>query len=81
MDPVLLAQEMVPSHAQTGLFDFFMTIPWYAWVAIVAIVSGVGGGLLTRLLEHRERMAMIRQGIHPDTIGVTEESKAPLPEI
>ena len=41
-------------------------LPWFAWIPIVAIVCGTIGGLMKTLIIHRERMAMIRNGIHPD---------------
>jgi hypothetical protein len=44
------------------------TLPWFAWIAIVAIVSGSVCGTLKTLIIHRERMAMIRHGIHPDSV-------------
>jgi len=44
------------------------TLPWFAWIAIVAIVSGAIGGILKTLIIHRERMAMIRHGLHPDSV-------------
>lgn len=42
------------------------TIPWFAWIPIVAIISGTIGGVVKSLTTHKERMAMIRMGIHPD---------------
>jgi hypothetical protein len=52
------------------LVESFSTIPWFAWIAIVAIVGGVVSGVITKLTKtlcvHRERMAMIRMGMHPD---------------
>jgi hypothetical protein len=45
------------------------TLPWFAWIAIVAIISGSICGTLKTLIIHRERMAMIRQGIHPDSVA------------
>jgi hypothetical protein len=42
-------------------------MPWFAWVAIVGIVSGCVTGLVSTVIRHRERMAMIQLGIHPDT--------------
>jgi hypothetical protein len=45
------------------------TLPWFAWIAIVAIVSGSVCGTLKTLIIHRERMAMIRQGMHPDSVA------------
>jgi hypothetical protein len=44
------------------------TLPWFAWIAIVAIVSGSVCGTLKTLIIHRERMAMIRHGMHPDSV-------------
>jgi hypothetical protein len=45
-------------------------MPWFAWIPISAIVLGVVSGTITTLVkqchQHRERMAMIRMGIHPD---------------
>jgi hypothetical protein len=52
---------------------FLMTIPWFAWIPIVAIVGGIASGTITKFLElrhrHTERMAMIRMGMHPDVPG------------
>jgi hypothetical protein len=42
------------------------TLPWFAWIAIVAIVSGTVSDFAKRSIRHRERMAMIRAGMHPD---------------
>jgi hypothetical protein len=44
------------------------TLPWFAWIAIVAIVGGSVCGTLKTLIIHRERMAMIRHGMHPDSV-------------
>jgi hypothetical protein len=45
-------------------------IPWFAWIPIIAIVGGIGSGTITTLVKlsqtHRERMEMIRRGMHPD---------------
>ncbi len=35
-------------------------------IPIVAIIMGVGGKMLSRFFEHRERMAKIEAGIDPD---------------
>jgi hypothetical protein len=35
-------------------------------VAMVGIVMGCGLGVVYALIRHRERMAMIERGIHPD---------------
>jgi hypothetical protein len=45
-------------------------IPWFAWIPIVAIVGGVVSHTVTTVAgmayRHRERMAMIQMGLHPD---------------
>jgi hypothetical protein len=41
-------------------------LPWFAWIPIVAIVCGSVGGIVKTAIIHRERMAMIRHGMHPD---------------
>jgi hypothetical protein len=47
-------------------------IPWFAWIPIVAIVGGVLSGTIQGIVRHtyrhRERMAMIRMGMHPDAL-------------
>ncbi len=35
-------------------------------VAIVAIIMGAISSIVKRVIRHRERMAMIEQGMHPD---------------
>jgi len=45
------------------------TIPWFAWIAIVAIVCGTIQCLAKTSMRHKERIAMIRMGMHPD-LGV-----------
>ena len=42
------------------------TIPWFAWIPIVAIICGTIGGVVKSVHCHAERMAMIRMGMHPD---------------
>ena len=49
-------------------------LPWFAWIAIVAIVCGTVDDLLKRSIKHRERMAMMRHGINPD--APTEKVRA-----
>ena len=55
--------------ASMAAFDqfwrFLSTIPWYAWIAIVAIVGGIIRQIVVMSHKHQERMAMIRQGIDP----------------
>ena len=47
----------------------FSSIPWFAWIAIVAIVCGTIQCLAKTSMRHKERIAMIRMGMHPD-LGV-----------
>ena len=50
----------------TGVVTIINALPWFAWIAIVAIVCGTIDGVVKRSIKHRERMAMIQHGIHPD---------------
>jgi hypothetical protein len=50
-------------------------MPWYGWVAIVAIVSGCITSMVNRHYQHAERMEMLRHGINPDQGG----GKPPVP--
>ncbi|GAC1464630.1 MAG: hypothetical protein NVSMB9_03480 [Isosphaeraceae bacterium] len=45
---------------------FLSGMPWFAWVAIVAIISSGLGALAKLRYRHLERIGMVRQGIHPD---------------
>jgi len=47
-------------------WTFMRSIPWWAWIPIVAILGGTMQGLVKMSHRHRERMEMIRQGIKPD---------------
>jgi hypothetical protein len=51
----------------TEVTSFLTVIPWYAWIAIVAIVCGSATDMLKRRYRHLERLEMIRQGMHPDS--------------
>jgi hypothetical protein len=46
--------------------SIFNTIPWFAWIPIVAIICGTISGVVCSVHKHTERMAMIRMGMHPD---------------
>ena len=48
------------------LITILNTIPWFAWIPIVAIICGTIGGVVKSVHTHNERMAMIRMGMHPD---------------
>jgi hypothetical protein len=58
----------------SGIVSILNSLPWFAWIAIVAVVCGTIDDLLKRSIKHRERMAMIQQGINPD--APTEKSRA-----
>jgi hypothetical protein len=51
----------------TSMVTILDSLPWYAWIPIVAIVCATIGGVFKASVTHRERMAMIKQGMHPDT--------------
>ena len=40
-------------------------LPWYAWIAIVAIIGTTVRSVVKMSHQHRERMEMIRQGLDP----------------
>ncbi len=48
-----------------SFWNFMSHIPWFAWIAIVAIIGGVIRQLVSMSHKHQERMEMIRQGIDP----------------
>jgi hypothetical protein len=49
------------------LFRWLSGMPWFGWVAIVAIISGSINGMVRMRYQHAERMELIRHGIHPDS--------------
>jgi hypothetical protein len=51
---------------EAALQQLVTTMPWYAWVAIVAILGGTVSGIVKLVINHRERMAMLNHGINPD---------------
>ncbi len=51
----------------TGVVSVLNALPWFAWIAIVAIISGTIDGIAKRTIKHRERMAMIQHGMYPDS--------------
>ena len=52
-------------------------IPWFGWIAIVAIICGSVSGIIISWQTHRERLEMIRQGMHPDDA----HAKRPISEL
>lgn len=59
----------------------FVGIPWVGWVAIVAIVGGVLNATIRAVCKHRERIALIQQGINPDAPYPDDRSKTALHEL
>jgi hypothetical protein len=49
------------------LWDILTGIPWYAWIALIAVGGGVINSMLRGMHRHDERMAMIKQGMDPDS--------------
>lgn len=49
------------------MLEIIEALPWYAWVAIVAVIGGSISSTIVRWMSHRERMEMIRHGMHPDS--------------
>lgn len=66
---VAIVGQQVVTESPGNLFQFLASIPWFAWVAIVAIISGTVSGYTAQIHRHRERMAMIQQGMNPDASG------------
>lgn len=47
------------------MYAILNAIPWFGWVAIVAIISGALTAMVRAGYKHQERMAMIRNGMDP----------------
>jgi hypothetical protein len=48
-----------------GFWHWASSIPWFAWVAIVAILAGCATSVATAIIKHREKMERIRFGDQP----------------
>ncbi|QEH38381.1 hypothetical protein OJF2_69820 [Aquisphaera giovannonii] len=59
----------------SGFTQFLIGIPWFAWIAIVAIICGSISGIIAQCQRHFERMEMIRQGMDPDNRGAARLEK------
>jgi hypothetical protein len=53
-------------NVMSGVVAILTAIPWFAWIPIVGMVCGTIDAAFKQSIRHRERMAMIRFGIHPD---------------
>lgn len=54
---------------------FFSVLPWYAWVAIVAILAAMFQRIVASMHQHEERMALIKQGKDPNVIRDDDEDE------
>lgn len=57
-----------------GIASIIGSIPWFGWIAIIAIVSSAISQCLRWHYQHVERMEMIRQGMNPDAIAGVEKA-------
>jgi hypothetical protein len=62
-DGALLAQ--VSGSGASTLQQIVAIFPWWAWVAILAIVSSAAIAITRMVIGHRERMEYLRQGMQP----------------
>ncbi len=51
--------------AMDSLWSALAGLPWYAWIAIIAIVGGTIRSIVAMNHKHQERIEMIRQGMDP----------------
>ena len=49
------------------------SLPWYAWVAIVAILAGAFQSVVKSIHRHEQKMAMIKQGMDPSTLDKDDD--------
>ncbi len=56
--------------SESRFLQILDSIPWYGWVAIVAIVFGSIQAMVKMNLRHKERMAMIQRGLDPNETTV-----------
>jgi hypothetical protein len=54
---------------QSSVVSILNALPWFAWIPIVSIVGGTVCSVASKIIAHRERMAMIQNGIHPDLVN------------
>ena len=50
------------------MLEILRSIPWFAWIAIVAIVSSALVAVIKMIHRHDERMAMIKKGLDPSEL-------------
>jgi uncharacterized membrane protein len=52
----------------SALVDLLKGIPWFAWIAIVAIIGGTISSVVKARYRHVQRMEMINKGMDPTVI-------------
>jgi len=50
------------------LKDIVSEMPWFGWVAIVAILGGVVRSIIAASQRHEQRLEMIKRGMDPSAI-------------
>ena len=55
--------------AAGNAWTFLSTIPWWAWIPILAVVGGTVRSIFAINHKHKERMEMIRNGMDPRDYG------------
>ena len=53
--------------------QFLSSLPWYAWVGIVAILAGAFQSVVKSIHRHEQKMAMIKQGMDPSKLRDDDE--------
>ncbi len=80
---MLLAQNTADSSSSEGFNWIFVLNPAVVWVfiPIIAILGGTVTTIIRKCQKHRERMAMIAAGMHPDfPIGGEPDDDEPFDE-
>lgn len=76
----LLAQAaaLAPATSDASTAERILSsMPWFGWIAIVAMVVGGVNTLVAGWIRHVERMALIRQGINPDAPAAVDPNAKP----
>jgi hypothetical protein len=56
---------MCPLAEGDNVWTFLMSIPWWVWLPIVAIIAGLIRQAISMSQKHQERLEMIRHGMNP----------------
>jgi hypothetical protein len=54
--------------------DVLRSLPWFAWIAIAAILGGTVRSIVKANHHHQQRMEMIANGMDPTLIDEKSES-------